>query len=102
VAGRTPPGGEPREQADLGRTPDVASNMPVPSPSFQRRSAPVKINVHLVIGDADGLDPTITDRDVLEKACKQIEPVGLALGRGAILRNGGLRRCLQCQQYLAI
>jgi hypothetical protein len=39
----------------------------------------MKIKAHLVIDDDDGHEETITDVVVLEKACQQIELVGLTL-----------------------
>ena len=49
----------------------------------------MKITVQLVVCDDDGHEETITDVVVLEKACQQIEQVGLTLAEAKTL----LRRC---------
>ena len=69
----------------------------------------MKITVHLVIDDDDGHEETITDVVVLEKACQQIEQVGLTLAEAKSLlaalqqriveRQAAsfLARCMYCQ-----
>ena len=69
----------------------------------------MKIKVHLVIDDDDGHEATITDVVVLEKACQQIEQVGLTLAEAKSLlaalqqqiveRQAAafLARCMHCQ-----
>jgi hypothetical protein len=57
----------------------------------------MKIKVHLVIHDDDDHEETITDVVVLEKACQQIEQVGLTLAEAKSLLAALQQRIVERQ-----
>jgi hypothetical protein len=57
----------------------------------------MKITVYLVIDDDDGHEETITDVVFLEKACQQIEQVGLTLAEAKSLLAALQQRIVERQ-----